>query len=124
MINATLRLVILVAIALYFAFLLRLLKRRRLNLKYALMWIFSGVLMLALDCFPEFVRLLAKLLGIGTPVNAVFTICAFCGMMMLMSLTSIVSKLNRQNIRMIQTVALLERRLDALENAKSEEIHP
>ena len=41
------------AVAVYFVLLFLLLKKRSLHLKYTLLWIFSGILMLVLAVFPR-----------------------------------------------------------------------
>ncbi len=115
MISATLRMAMLIAVALYFVLVLYLLKRRSLNLKYTLLWLLSGVMMLALAVFPQILNVFSDLLGIYEPTNALFSIICFCIIIILMSLTAIVSKLNEKSKRLIQTVALLERRIRELE---------
>ena len=48
MISRTLQIVMILAVAVYFVLLFLLLKKRSLHLKYTLLWIFSGILMLVL----------------------------------------------------------------------------
>lgn len=120
MITTTLRVAMLVAILVYFSVLLHLLKKKSLNLKYTLLWIFSGIVMLLLAIFPQFLNWFSGLIGIYEPTNALFSIIFFCIIIILMSLTSIVSKMNEKIKRIIQTIALVEKRVRELENMNKE----
>lgn len=111
MVSKTLQIFMLIAIAAYFVFLLYFLKKRHLNLKYTLLWIFSGILMLLLALFPRILNSLASLVGIYDPINALFAILCFCFIMILMSLTAIVSKQNERIKHLTQSIALLEKQL-------------
>ncbi len=54
------------------AFLLRLLRRRQLRGKYTLLWILTGVVLLAIASFPSVVDHVAHSLNIYNPPNALF----------------------------------------------------
>lgn len=118
MINKTLQVAMLLAVGVYFLFLLQLLKRKRLNLKYTLLWILSGVIMLILALFPGILNVFSELVGIYEPTNALFAIIFFCVIIILMSLTAIVSKLNNQMKRLAQAIALLDKKVREQEEAK------
>lgn len=118
MISKTLQIVMLVAVLLYFVLLFRLLKKKRLNLKYTLLWIFSGLLMLVLAAFPSIMRVLANLLGITLPVNALFALGFFCVLLILMSQTVIISRQNERIKQLSQRFALLEKQVRDEKEAK------
>ena len=115
MISRTLQIVMLFAVAVYFVLLLLLLKKRSLHLKYTLLWIFSGILMLVLAVFPHLLDWFAALIGIYDPTNALFSLIFFCVIIILMSLTAIVSKQNEKTKQLAQAVAILEQRVRELE---------
>lgn len=115
MISTTLRTAMLLAVAVYFLLVFHFLKKKSLNLKYTLLWLLSGVIMLFLAVFPQILTVFAKLVGIYEPTNALFAVIFFCIIVILMSLTAIVSKLNEKNKRLIQSFALLEKRVRLLE---------
>ena len=100
-----------IAIAVYFVLLFALLKRKSLTLKYSLLWIFAGVLMLIFAIWPKILMWLSKTLGITLPVNALFAMMFFCVIIILVSLTSIVSKQSEQIKTLTQQMAILEKRL-------------
>lgn len=118
MISTTLRIAMLIAVAVYFWLVVHLLKKKSLNLKYTLLWLLSGLIMLLLAVFPQLLNGFATLLGIYEPTNALFAVIFFCIIIILMSITAIVSKLNDKSKRLIQSLALLERRVRMLEERK------
>lgn len=118
MISIRLKIAMLIAVGLYFLVVFQLLKRKSLNLKYTLLWLFSGVIMLVLAIFPQILSWLAALVGVYEPTNALFAFMFFCVIIILMSLTAIVSKLNEKTKRVIQALALLEKRIRDLEEEK------
>lgn len=111
MVGKTLQIAMLLAIAVYFVLLLCLLKKKTLNLKYTLLWLFSGFIMLLLALFPDFLGFFAHMIGVEVPTNALFAVMFFCVIIILMSLTAIVSKLNERVKRLTQSLALLEKRV-------------
>lgn len=121
MISKTLQIMMLIAVALYFIIVLFLLKKRSLNLKYTLLWLLSGGIMLLLAVFPQILNMFANIVGIYEPTNALFSIICFCIIIILMSLTAIVSKLNEKSKKVIQKMALLEKRVRELEEGSEQE---
>lgn len=115
MIAGRLRILLMIAVFVYFIMVFQLLKRKTLNLKYTLLWLASGFIMLLLVVFPQMLQFFAQLVGIAAPMNALFSVAFFCIIMILMALTAIVSKQNNRNKDLIQSVALLEKRIRDLE---------
>lgn len=93
--------------------------KRRLNLKYCLVWILGILTMLVATLFPFLVRWIASLMGIKTPINAVFIIYGFLMLLIVFSLTAIVSHLNNRVFRLVQNQAILEERIRKLEKRNS-----
>ena len=114
MISKTLQSVLFFAVVIYFFLLVLLLKKKRLLLKYSLLWLFAGIVMLILILFPDILNLLSRILGIYSPVNALFAIILFCVIILLVSLTSIVSAQNEKIKRLIQREAILDEEIKRL----------
>ena len=121
MIATKLQVVLLAAVCVYFLIVFRLLKGKTLNIKYTLLWLASGMVMLILVMFPQLLESFALLVGIYAPINALFSVVLFCILIILMSLTAIVSKLSEKNKTLIQSVALLEKRLRDLEDKREKD---
>lgn len=115
MISIKLQVAMLIAVGLYFLIVLKLLRQKTLNLKYTLLWLASGIIMLILAVFPQILGWFAALVGIYEPTNALFAFMFFCVIIILMAITAIVSKLNEKSKQVIQALALLERRVRDLE---------
>lgn len=113
--NISLRVFLILAIFIYLAIIVNMLRKKNLNLKYTLIWLVSALLMLIIAIFPEIIYELASLIGVIDPVNVVFVIEAMFVLLILLSLTAIVSHLNTKSRRLIQSVALLEKRVRELE---------
>ncbi len=114
-VNIRLRISLIIGIVIYFLVLLKLLKNNRLNLKYTLLWMFTGIVLFIMALLPDVVLFFTKSVGIVEATNGLFAIMIFCILMILISITAIVSKLNDKSKRLIQTVALLEKRLRDVE---------
>jgi len=117
----SLRLFLAFSILIYFIILAVMLKKQRLSLKYTLVWIVSGILMILFTIFPTVVFKASALVGISNPVNAIFFIVMVFSIILLLSLTSIISILNEKNLRLTQSLALVEQRVFMLENALTKE---
>lgn len=111
---------LIVCVALFFLFLLRYLIKRKLNLKYSLIWIFASIFMLVVVIFPQIISWFCGIVGIQTPTNAVFFIAIVFLFMLVMMLTAIVSHMNLRIYRNTQMQALLEERVRELEGKLAE----
>jgi hypothetical protein len=116
----TLRLFLIILIIAYLSIILHLLKKRKLNLKYTLLWLFSAFVMLLVTIFPQIIYTTANLVGMVSPVNLVFVLEGMFVLFILLSLTSIVSYLTNKVYKIVQTISLLEKRLYDLEKKLEE----
>ena len=110
-----------VVIVMYLAFIIHLLKKRKLELKYTLLWLIASFVLLIITVFPSTMYWISNIIGIHTPINSAFILGCMFIILILITITSIVSSLNK-NLRMLtQEVALLEKRVRELEKNKCEE---
>ena len=75
MIPFTLRITLSIAVICYFILILYYLKRRMLELKYTLVWLFAGVVMGVMICFPQLLAKFVRLLGIESNMNGLYVLC-------------------------------------------------
>lgn len=113
--NIALRISLIAALAIYFLCIYVMLKKGKLNLKYSLLWIASGVIMLFFVLFPGVLEQVAKWIGIINYLNGLFAVVLFGLIILLMVLTAIVSELSNKNRVLIQECALLDERIRKLE---------
>ena len=106
-----LRIILAVAVCIYFALLFGFVKKKTLALKYTLLWWAAGVGVGGLVIFPELLVILSSLFGISDPMNALFFIGIFFIVLILLSLTAIVSKQTERIKRLAQENAMLEKRV-------------
>ncbi len=106
--NVNLRIFLFVCILIFLGIIVHFLKERKLNLRYTLIWLLSGIVMLFVVIFPQIIDIFAKVTGIIDTTNAVFMLEGMFILMIILSLTSIVSNLNDKNRELIQKIALLE----------------
>ena len=114
--NLTLRIFFIVAILIFFGIIISYLTKKKLNLKYTLVWLATVVGMLIVVIFPDLVEQLASLLGIVSVVHAVFLFAGMFMLIIILTLTAIVSHMNNRVYRLTQTQAMLEKRIRELEN--------
>lgn len=119
--NTILRIALLTALFLYFAGIFYLLKKRLLELRYTLLWIFSGIVMMLIVIFPAAFERLMNRIGIIEAPNGLFAVVLFLLLVILVSMTSALSKMNRQIKTLAQKFAAYEKRLRMLEEKNEKE---
>ncbi len=120
MIPDTLRLTLSIAVICYFILILIYLKRQMLDLKYTLLWLIAGAVMGIMVFSPELLLLFISILGIESNMNGLYVLCFAFIIAILMSLTAIVSRQSQKIRQLIQTIALLEKRVRELEKQKDD----
>ena len=113
--STSLRIFALVLIMIYFVVIFRLLKKQKFALKYSLLWFLAGILMLIIVIWPNVLVWGAELLGIEVASNGLFGICILLEIMIMISITSVISDFANRMTRMIQNMALMEKRIRILE---------
>ena len=111
-----LRISLLIAISVYLILIMVLLRKKSLNLKYSLLWIFMAIVLLLMVAFPKAIDCLAELIGVASYINAIFMAFIFFILLLVVSLSSIVSKQHREIKTLIQNVALLQKELNELKD--------
>ena len=87
---------------------------RRLELKYALIWFLVGILLLIFDLFPGLLQVMTQALGITLPINMLTFLGLLFVLMILFSQTIVISNLTRKCQRLTQEVGLLYKKVDDL----------
>ncbi len=89
---------------------LELVRRRRLLERYALLWLFSALVLLGLGIWEGALDRLASLVGIAYPPSALFVIASGFILLLLLHFSLVVSRLADQSKVLAQRLALLEER--------------
>ncbi|MBR3834684.1 MAG: DUF2304 domain-containing protein [Lachnospiraceae bacterium] len=116
MMTGLFRAILLIGILLYILLIIYLMKKGRMSLKYSLVWFLAGLVLLVCGVFPQIVGFFTDLLGIYSEVNGVFFVGVCFILLIILSLTSIVSGLSERIRTLVQTQAMLEKRVRELED--------
>jgi hypothetical protein len=89
---------------------LEMVRQRRLLERYALLWLFSALVLLGLSVWRDFLETIANTIGIVYPPNALFVIAFGFVLVLLLHFSIAVSRLADQSKVLAQRLALLEER--------------
>ena len=109
------RIALIVGVLLYLGVIFYLLKKQRLGVQYAIIWLLSGAVLLLFALFPYVVLVLGDIFKVLNPVNFVFLVILAFVMLILLSLSAVVSGFAVKIKALTQNAALLERRIRELE---------
>jgi hypothetical protein len=90
---------------------IELVRRRRLLERYALVWLFSSVVLLGLAIWRGALDRIAEQIGVAYPPNALFIVAFGFVLWMLLHFSVAVSRLSDQSKVLAQRLALLEERM-------------
>jgi hypothetical protein len=96
---------------------LELVRRRALMERYALLWLFSSIVILVLAVWSNALELLARQLGIVSAPNALFFVALGFILLLLLHFSAAMSRLADQSKVLAQRQAILEHKLRELEGA-------
>lgn len=105
----TIKIRIIIAVILLVAFILivRSIVKRKLDVKYAMPWLFMLCALAVFDAVPTFLFLLTDIMGITSPVNMLFFL-GFCfSLIIIFYLTSTIYSVSNRLRRVAQELALL-----------------
>ena len=98
---------------------LELVRRRALMERYALLWLFSSVVILGLAVWQDALTVLARQLGILSAPNALFFVALAFVLLLLLHFSAAMSRLADQSKVLAQRQAILEQRLSEVEQARA-----
>jgi hypothetical protein len=89
-----------------------LIRSRRLQERYAMLWLLTGIVILILGLWRGLLSTIADSVGIAYPPSALFVLAAFFILLLLLHYSTVISMLADQNRILAQRLALLESRLE------------
>jgi hypothetical protein len=111
MIEGRLTFVAALAVVLVLGVIIELIRRHRLQERYALLWIATGGVMLFLAVWRSALDTFAKLVGVAYPPSALFMVAGLFVFVVLLHFSTVLSRLSEQNKTLAQRLALLEEKL-------------
>jgi acid phosphatase family membrane protein YuiD len=104
-----------IAAILLLAVIFELIRSRRLQERYALLWLLTGFVILGAALWRGALSWAAGLVGIAYPPSALFVLASFFVLIVLLHYSTVISKLSDQNRVLAQRLALLEEQLNDAE---------
>jgi hypothetical protein len=123
MMTLKLRLIIIFVILLGVAFIVNLIRKRRLELKYALTWMILAVGLLVIVLIPGLLEKLAVALGIYNVMNMVFFVGFIFAIILIFGLTMSMSRNSDRVRKMAQYIALNEYRIRNIQKNDGKEVN-
>ena len=107
--SSSLRLGLLLASLLAFSAVLFFVIKKKLNIKYSIVWLLWALMSLAMAIFPEIFYTFSKIVGISLPVNGVFLIMIGLVYVLTFYVYIMISKHNKEIIDLTYEVASLKK---------------
>jgi hypothetical protein len=94
-----------------------LIRRGRLKERYALLWLFSGLVLLVLSLSRSLLEYLSGLVGIYYPPSLLFLIAFIFLLLITLHFSAVISGLSEKNKHLAQEIALLRQSLEEVRQA-------
>jgi len=106
--DSTLQIILVISTIIFSAYIISMINKRKLQLKYALTWILTSFVFILISIFPSLLFNLSKILHIFNPVNALFLIIIFFLMIIVFTLSVAISKSSLKVKDLTQEVGILK----------------
>jgi hypothetical protein len=113
------QIVAMVAAAGLFIIVFELVRRRRLMERYALLWLISTTLLLALAAWKGLLEQVSTTIGIYYAPSALFVVALGFILILLLHFSLVISRLADQNKVLAQKLSLMQQRVERLEAAQA-----
>jgi hypothetical protein len=108
-----------IASILLLAVIFELIRSRRLQERYALLWMATGVVLLVFALWRDALGVLARTVGIAYPPSALFLLASLFILVVLLHYSTVISELAERNLMLAQRIALLEQKVKETEVPES-----
>jgi len=98
-----------------FAMIVWLIKNKKIEVKYSIIWLAFSATMILFAVFPYLVLVLGDISGVANPVNFIFMTLFVFILLILLSVSAVISGFSTKIKRLAQANALLEKRVRELE---------
>ena len=118
--SVVLRIILIVSSVLFNALVLNMVRIGRVEMRYALAWLFVGLSLLLFSIFPNLLSFIARLMGVTVPINAALFLAILFLMTILIGITIVVSNHKSRIYKLTQLLAIQEKRIAELEKTVRE----
>lgn len=118
--DSKLQLTVIIAVVCLLGLVLELVRRRRLMERYALLWVFAAVVLLAMAIWSDLLAEFASAIGVKVPSNALFAVAFVFVLLLLIHFSLVISKLTDEVKILAQRLAQLdtESKLTSLQDGR------
>ncbi|MBQ6895914.1 MAG: DUF2304 domain-containing protein [Oscillospiraceae bacterium] len=113
--DLSLHAIVIIGSVAFLLFILYLMKKGKLEVKYSIIWLAFSLCMLIFACFPYTVLILNDIAGVIDPVNFIFFTQIIFILLILLSVSAVISGFSRKIKQLAQANAILEKRVRELE---------
>lgn len=113
--DLSLHIIVILGSVAFLLFILYLMKKGKLEVKYSIIWLAFSLCMLIFACFPYTVLVLNDIAGVIDPVNFIFFTQIIFILLILLSVSAVISGFSRKIKQLAQANAILEKRVRELE---------
>ena len=114
-INFSLHAILIIGAVGFLLFILYLMKKGKLEVKYSIIWLAFSLCMIIFACFPYTVLILNDIAGVIDPVNFIFFTQIIFILLILLSVSAVISGFSKKIKQLAQANAILEKRVRELE---------
>lgn len=112
--NKELQIIMIVSSLIFLCYVVLMLRNKKIELKFTLSWIFTGICFLVFAVFPGLLRFLSNLLHIVEPVNTLFLFTIFFILLIIFTLTIALSRNANRVKTLTQEIGIIKMELDKL----------
>ncbi|NLV35935.1 MAG: DUF2304 domain-containing protein [Clostridiaceae bacterium] len=112
--NKELQIIMIISSLLFLCYIILMLRNKKIELKFTLSWLLTGICFLLFAIFPDLLRLLSNLLHIVEPVNTLFLFIIFLMVLIIFTLTIALSRNARRVKTLTQEIGIIKLELDKL----------
>ena len=114
-INFSLHAILIIGAVGFLLFIVYLMKKGKLEVKYSIIWLAFSLCMILFACFPYTVLVLNDIAGVIDPVNFIFFTQIIFILLILLSVSAVISGFSKKIKQLTQANAILEKRVRELE---------
>ncbi len=103
-----------IASLLFLCYIILMLRDKKIELKYTLIWLLAGICLLVAAIFPGVLRLISDLLNVVEPVNTLFLSIIFFMLLIIFTLTIALSRNANRVKTLTQEIGIIKLELEKL----------
>jgi hypothetical protein len=116
-----LQIILIIGACVFFIYIINMVRLRKLELKYTLLWLFTSLSFIVMAVFPGIIVWIADLLHIKEPVNALFLITLFFLILIIFSLTVAIAVKSRSITTLTQEIGIIKLPISEISKSLQEE---